>query len=56
MFYLNLQSLKDHPFIHANYAASEIQRMEQDLLTLSQTPGGRSQIEWGMRQLVLQRI
>jgi len=56
MFYLNLQSLKDHPFIHANSAGTEIQRMEQDLLTLSRTTGGRSQVEWGMRQLVLQRI
>ncbi len=56
MFYLNLQSLKDHPFIRANYAATEIQRMEQALLNLSQTPGSEGRIEWGMRQLVLQGI
>ena len=56
MFYLNLQSMKDHPFIYANYEAAEIQRMEQDLLTLSQTRGSVSRIEWGMRQVVLQRI
>ncbi len=56
MFSLNLQSMKDHTFIYANYEAAEIQRMEQDLLTLSQTPVSESQIEWGIRQVVLQRV
>ena len=56
MFYLNLQSLKDHSFIVGHYASEKIQRIEQELLTLSQSAGDKSQIEWGMRQVAFQRV
>ena len=56
MFVLNMQSWKDHPFIQTNYSAGLIQELEKDLDTLRRNPGSKSEIEWGMRQSVFERI
>ena len=56
MFFLNIQAWKDHPFILANYPTVLIKELENDLNTLRQRSGSKSEIEWGMRQLVFERV
>jgi len=56
MFFLNMQTWKDHPFIQTNYASGLIQEVERDLDTLRQNPGNTSEIVWGIRQMVFERV
>ena len=56
MFFLNMQTWKDHPFIQRNYSAGLMQEVEKDLDTLRRKPGSTSEIHWGMRQLVFARV
>jgi hypothetical protein len=56
MFHLNLQTWKSHSFIKDSYPAASIGRLERDLEALAGDPGGHGQIEWGLRQLVFERL
>jgi len=49
MFYLNIQSWRNQPFIQKYYSAAMIDQFEYDLQELAEIP--ISEIEWGMRQL-----
>ncbi len=55
MFHLNIQTWRQQPFILENYSPSLIDGLEQDLWQMAQQSNGPSEIEWGMRQLVLER-
>lgn len=56
MFFLNLQTCKQQPFIRQHYAAATLADMERALQALSEAPAGATEIEWGMRQLVYERV
>jgi SAM-dependent methyltransferase len=56
MFFLNMQTWKDHPFIQTNYSSGPMQELAKALDTLRQTPGNKSEIEWGVRQIVFERV
>jgi trans-aconitate 2-methyltransferase len=56
MFYMNIQSWKHQPFVQATYAAKMIAELEDDLKSLSTAPNNTGDIEWGLRQLVLERL
>lgn len=56
MFFLNMQTWKDHPFIQTNYSAGLIRELEKDLDTLRQTPGNAAELVWGMRQIAFARV
>ena len=55
MFFLNMQTWKQHPFIEANYSSDLIRELEGDLEVLMQESTRKMEIEWGLRQLVFQR-
>lgn len=55
MFTLNIQSWKNKPFIQANYGEQEIGALERELEAIASGGGGTTQIEWGFRQIVLQK-
>ncbi len=55
MFFLNFQSWKLSPFIQANYSSAVIKRIGEDLETLARQPQGEADIEWGLRQIILER-
>jgi SAM-dependent methyltransferase len=56
IFSMNIQSWKHQPFAQANYSAEEIGRLEQDLAAMVSQPAATARIEWGLRQLVLERV
>ena len=56
MFFLNMQSLKHQPFIRQHYAATLLDEMEQALQAHIEAPPSTVEIEWGMRQLVYERV
>lgn len=56
MFFLNMQSWKHHPFIRQHYAAKLLDDMEQGLRALIETSSSAVEIEWGMRQLLYERL
>lgn len=56
MFYLNIPSWKDHPFIQEHYSASMIAALEHDLRELAETSTNKDEIEWGMRQLAFEHV
>ncbi|MBV9232076.1 MAG: class I SAM-dependent methyltransferase [Chloroflexi bacterium] len=56
MFYLNIQSWKNQPFIQKHYSATIIDQMEHDLQELTATSTSESEIEWGMRQIAYERV
>ena len=56
MFFLNMQTWKDHPFIQTNYSSGLLEELEKDLDNLRQKRGSRPEIEWGMRQIVFERV
>lgn len=55
MFALNLATWKTRPYVARTVAAGRIARLERDLEALSRAPAGERAIEWGLRQLVLER-
>lgn len=55
MFYLNLQSWKNQPFITENYSVDLITRLETNLCSLKELTDGKKGIEWGLRQIVFER-
>ncbi|MBI5118661.1 class I SAM-dependent methyltransferase [Candidatus Poribacteria bacterium] len=56
MFCLNMQTWKHQPFVRSNYSFSAITKLEDALRTLSMKKSGKSEIEWGLRQIVFERI
>ena len=56
MFLLNIRTWRDRPFIRDNYSPQRIATIEGELSTLVETPSAGSEIEWGMRHLVLERV
>jgi len=56
MFYMNIQTWKHQPFIRDNYSDATIERLESDLQRLASKSGGEIEIEWGLRQIVFERI
>lgn len=55
MFYLNIRSWKLQPFIRTNYSSSTIEQLEEDLKKLAGEWGDAREIEWGLRQIVIER-
>jgi trans-aconitate 2-methyltransferase len=55
MFSLNIQTWKHEPFVLANYSSSFIEDLEEDLKHLSMQSGIETDIEWNLRQMVLER-
>ncbi len=56
MFALNFQTWQQHPFVQSTFAAAQIRQIEHDLQALITEPQDGIEIEWGMRQLVYERI
>lgn len=56
LFYLNIQSWKNQPFIQGHYSASMIEQLEYDLRELVETSTSEGEIEWGLRQLAYDRV
>ena len=55
MFYLNVQSWKNQPFIQEHYDPAHIQQLEEDLRTLAETSTREDEIVWGLRQMAFER-
>ena len=55
MFYLNIQSWKHQPFIRDHYPRETIAALEAELKNLTEKENNTSEIEWGLRQIVLER-
>ena len=56
LFHLNIQSWKHQPFIRTHYRMEMIDGLERDLKILAEDSGQVTEIEWGLRQLVFERI
>ena len=56
MFFLNMQTWKQHPFIQANYSSDLIRELGGDLDAITTRPSTEIKIEWEIRQLVFQRV
>ena len=56
MFSLNIRSWKEHPFVRGNYSCAVIDRLVRELDEMAQEPTGATDIEWGMRQMVYERV
>jgi hypothetical protein len=55
MFFLNMQSWKDRPFVQVTYSPEQISQLERDLHAMMNAPKGDIEIEWGLRQVVHER-
>ena len=55
MFSHNIQSWKHKPFVRSNYRPDTIDRLEGDLRAFREAPDTGVEIEWGLRQIVLER-
>jgi trans-aconitate 2-methyltransferase len=56
MFFMNMQSWKDRPFVRANYSAELVEKLEQDLRDITEQPDSVTEIEWGLREVVYERV
>ena len=56
MFLLNLRTWQHRPFIRDNYSPRTIANIEAELSALVGSSSTGSEIEWGMRNLVLERV
>jgi trans-aconitate 2-methyltransferase len=56
MFWMNIQSWKQQPFIQKHYPPDLINNMEEDLRILAHTSNRGDEIEWGLRQLALAHV
>ena len=56
MFRLNFQTWKTHPVVQSHYREDELQEMERELEQVAGQPGDRHDTEWGIRQLVYERV
>lgn len=55
MFFLNIRTWKTQPFAQRNYPGSVISELERNLGMLAGRADGGIEIEWYLRQLVLER-
>ena len=55
MFRLNLKTWRSHPFAVERYGADALRLLADELEVEARDTAGRSGIEWGMRQIVLER-
>ena len=55
MFRLNLETWRSHPFAVERYGADALRLLAEELEGEASDTGGESGIEWGMRQIVLER-
>lgn len=56
MFYLNIQTWKNQPFIRNNYRAETIDALQSDLERLAARSDSKTEIQWGLRQIVFERV
>lgn len=56
MFWMNLQNWKSEPFVLARVGPDGVEAMEAQLQELAATEDERSDIEWGVRQIVYRRV
>lgn len=56
MFFLNMQSWKNRPFIQKNYSAKIISQLKGDLHALTKESSSKREIEWGVRQIAFERL
>ena len=56
MFFPNMQSWKNHPFVRSNHSAALLQGLEEDLRVLTKEVSSESNIEWGLREVVYERV
>jgi SAM-dependent methyltransferase len=56
MFALNFHTWQQHPFVQSTFSAAHRQQIARDLQTLASDSQDVVEIEWGMRQLVYERI
>lgn len=56
MFSLNIESWKHQPYIRTHFTSDEIEHLMADLKTLEEGNNQSGDIEWGMRQIVFQRV
>lgn len=54
MFHMNILTWKRNAYVQTAYPAQAIAQLEQELEALAETGSDASDIEWGLRQLVLQ--
>ena len=56
MFSMNILSWKHQPFIQATCSPESIEQLQQDIEAIAGTPGRKTEIEWGLRQIVFERV
>jgi len=56
LFYLNLQNWKHRPFVKTHYSEAAIRKLEEEIKSLAEEPSGRTEIEWGLRQVAYERM
>ena len=56
MFYMNIQTWKEHPFIQATVDQAILDELERELHNLASQTASTSEIEWGLRQLVFKSV
>ena len=56
MFVLNIRTWQHNSFIRENYSSRTIASLEMELSALVERLSPGSNIEWGMRNLVLERV
>ena len=56
MFYMNIQTWKNQPFVKENYQASDIEALEGDLQQLATRTQSEMEIQWGLKQIVFERV
>ncbi len=56
MFYMNIQSWKHGPFIQENYPPATIKQIEENLGALARESRETPEVEWRLRQMVLERV
>jgi hypothetical protein len=56
LFFLNMQSWKHQPFIQASYPAAMIDQLQEELAALAQGDSSDSEITFGLRQVICERV
>jgi len=55
MFHMNIQTWKHRPYVQANVPVEQVEELQERLRHIANSGDGRSDIEWGLRQIALQR-
>lgn len=56
MFSMNMATWKHAPFIRETYSQESIAQVQRDMEAIAAKPGRDAEIEWGLRQIVLERV